>query len=224
MELRLHDQPLHLLPAHAAHDAARGIVFVADLHFGKTQTFQDAGVALPEGSDADTLCRLGDLCAATNAKTLVVLGDVFHARVDGMEPVIEAIARWCKARPHLKWIIVPGNHDRRVPWLSWFPDAEVIREGDSIGPWRTAHHPEQHVESPTLCGHWHPGIAIGDARIRKKVLPCFWLRGTTLVLPSFGTFTGCGRITREPGDRVFVPVKDQVVELPAQPRHSDRRG
>ena len=76
MTISFGQNDLQLLPEGAAFDASRGLLFVSDLHLGKTAVFRDAGLALPEGPDDRILTRLTDLIAQTAAKSLVVLGDV----------------------------------------------------------------------------------------------------------------------------------------------------
>ena len=211
MEIEIEGHPLFLLAEGAVFDSEMRALFVADLHLGKTTVFRDAGLALPDGPDATILARLARLIADTDAQTLTILGDVFHARASGIE---HQLAAWSTARPHLRIRIVPGNHDRRIPWKEWLPRAGILAEGDRVGPWCVAHHPPGKAEATTLCGHLHPGIAIGKARERKLRVPCFWLCRGALVLPAFGEFTGLHLIGREPADRVWIAANGKVVELP----------
>lgn len=213
LAIRHGSNDLQLLSEGAAFDTRRGLLFVSDLHLGKTAVFCDAGLALPEGPDDRILTRLTDLMAKTAAKSLVVLGDVFHAKSPGTQQVVEKLA---KHRGNVKWLIVPGNHDKRVPWAEWLPDAEILDEGELVGPWRVRHFPPEERVEPTLCGHLHPGIALGAARQRKVKLSCFWQRRGALVLPAFGDFTGMKLIAREPKDRVWVSINEQVVEVPTK--------
>lgn len=215
MDIQFGSRSLRLLPEGVAFDAVRRIVYVSDLHLGKAAVFRDAGLALPEGPDASILLRLAAIMEKTKARTLAVLGDVFHARSPGTAGAVAALALWRSARPRLQWRVVPGNHDRRVPWEDWLPGAEILTEGAPCGTaWRLAHHPPEKSEEPVLCGHLHPGIAIGSSRVRKLRLPCFWLRRQVMVLPAFGDFTGMSIIAREPGDQVWVAAGGKVTEVP----------
>ncbi len=213
MEIQLEGYALHLLAEGAAFDPIARTLFVADLHLGKTTVFRSAGLALPDGPDATILAHLTRLIADTDAQTLTILGDVFHARAPGIE---RTLAVWCAAHPHLRLRIVPGNHDRRIPWKEWLPGSEILAEGDRVGPWCVAHHPPRKADGITLCGHLHPGIAIGKARERKLRVPCFWLCHNAFVLPAFGEFTGLHMIGREPRDRVWIGANGKVVELPTR--------
>jgi hypothetical protein len=53
-----------------------------------------------------------------------------------------------------------------------------------------------------------------DGKRTSLRLPCFWLRESCLVLPSFGSFTGGQIVQPLPGHRVFTVLRDKVVELP----------
>jgi uncharacterized protein len=222
MQITLGENKLTLLPSLAALDEERRTLFVADLHLGKTTVFNDAGISLPGGSDDDTLLRLGGVIDQTGATTLVVLGDLFHARSKGMDRVLASLAAWRARHPSLHWMVVPGNHDRRVSWPEWLPDATVIHEGERVGPWHVAHHPSDHFDTLTLCGHLHPGISLGTHRLSKLTLPCFCHQGNNLVLPAFGSFTGLSRIRRSDGDKVWVALEQKVMAVPSVGKASAR--
>jgi DNA ligase-associated metallophosphoesterase len=206
--------PLFLLPSGAAFDQETKSLFIADLHLGKSSVLRDAGLGVPDGPDATVLSRIGNAVAQTQARTLVVLGDFFHARGVGMEQTLSLLAAWRNQHPELRWVVVPGNHDRRITWKAWLPDAEILVEGAQFHQWRLAHHPPESSEAPVLCGHLHPGVSFGPARRRKVKAPCFWQRRGVLVLPAFGEFTGLEIITREPGDRVWIAVGEGLMEVP----------
>lgn len=206
--------PLFLLPSGAAFDATARALFVADLHLGKSAVFRDAGLGVPDGPDAGVLHRIEQSLAKTSAQTLVLLGDVFHARGARMEQTLSLVTAWRDRHPRLRWVIVPGNHDRRIPWSEWLPGAEILSEGAAFGPWMLAHHPPESSPTPLLCGHVHPGISFGQARQRKVKAPCFWQRRGVLVLPAFGEFTGLEIIERESGDRVWLAVGECAMEVP----------
>jgi uncharacterized protein len=209
---------LTLLPQGAVWDADSRSLILSDLHLGKTGIFQHAGLALPEGADADTLAKLSRLCTDLQPLQLLICGDLLHARSAGTEPALEMLQNWQHQHPLPQWIIIPGNHDRRVPWGQWLPWATILPEGSLCGPWQLFHHPPEIPALPDtlrICGHLHPGIALGHARMSKLKAKCFWLRDQTLVLPAFGSFTGADPIARQLGDSAWVINADRVVKLPA---------
>lgn len=221
MNILIANQPLQLLSDAAAFDHELQTLFVADLHLGKTAVFREAGIALPHGPDAVILDRLSQLISVTGANKLVILGDVFHARTTGIQPVLDLISQWRAAHSYVKWLVVPGNHDRFVSWNEWLPGAEVVPSGSVLGQWRIAHHPPVMAENPTLCGHLHPGVSIGRRSERRLRVPCFWMRRNVLIFPAFGEFTGLQIIDRESDDQVWVASAGKIVELPP-PSHGYR--
>lgn len=205
---------LFLLPSGAAFDAERRTLFIADLHLGKSAIFRNSGLGVPDGPDAAVLARIESSLAQTSAQTLVLLGDIFHARGANMEQTLTLIAAWRERHSTIRWLVVPGNHDRKIPWQTWLPGAEILNEKSAFGPWIVAHHPPESSPTPLLCGHLHPGISFGHARRRKVKAPCFWQRRGVLVLPAFGEFTGLEIIARETGDRVWLAGGERTMEVP----------
>jgi len=188
-----------------------GTLIVADLHLGKATAFQAKGLAIPEGdSDAD-LQRLGTICEQVGATRLLINGDLFHSPA-GLTPAIERLLEtWLFIIPVPVQLII-GNHDaklRRLPAaLHPIPFTEaagfhIVHDPADAPPGR-----------PAICAHWHPVARIADGKRTSLRLPCFLLRDSILVAPSFGTFTGGAIIDRQKGDRVFVAPGDRVIEVP----------
>jgi uncharacterized protein len=197
---------LTLLPEGAVWCAAEQRLFLTDLHLGKTALFQQAGMPLPHGPDAETVQCLSQLVRDYCARSLVLLGDIFHAHSNCTQQAVDLLTQLHKELIPLEWIIIPGNHDRRVPWHQWCPWATILPEGSRLGQWQLFHHPpeEEGGDYLRLCGHLHPGIMLGSGRMSKLRAKCFWLRQGTLVLPAFGAFTGIDPIQRETGDKVWL--------------------
>jgi uncharacterized protein len=213
-EIEFCGHPLLLLPAGSVFDPAEKALFVADLHLGKSAVFRDSGLGVPDGPDAAMLQRLGKSLAQTNAQTLVVLGDLFHARTTAMEQTLALLREWQLQNAALRWLVVPGNHDHKIPWRDWLPAAEIMCEPASFGSWTLCHHPPKYSSRPVLAGHLHPGISFGPPRQRKVKAACFWQRNGILILPAFGEFTGLEIIERTSGDRVWISTGDRVLEVP----------
>jgi DNA ligase-associated metallophosphoesterase len=190
-----------------------GTLIVADLHLGKATAFQAKGLAIPEGdSDAD-LKRLGTICEQVGATRILINGDLFHSPA-GLTPEIERLLEtWLFIIPVPVQLII-GNHDaklRRLPAaLHPIPFTEaagfhIVHDPADAPPGR-----------PAICAHWHPVARIADGKRTSLRLPCFLLRDSILVAPSFGTFTGGAIIDRQKGDRVFVAPGDRVIEVPEE--------
>jgi DNA ligase-associated metallophosphoesterase len=216
MILSLPGTTLQLLPELAVFDPCIQVLYVSDLHLGKAAAFRDAGVPLPDGSDAETLQALSTLIHRTAAQRLVILGDVFHNRIARREALQALMSSWLARHTGLFLTIVPGNHDRRIQWDEWFPEAEILTPGSLIGTC-TLHHypPETFPESGlALCGHLHPGVSLSRRGLRSVTTPCFRLEQNVLTLPAFGAFTGLSIVTRTSENRFFVSLRKQVVEVP----------
>lgn len=205
---------LTLLTEGAAFVNSERTLIVADVHLGKSATFRARGVPVPEGDTARDLQRLLKLVRISGAARVVIAGDLFHAPA-GVTAELEMDLTEFLAELGVPVALVAGNHDR---WLATFPGSlEGLPHLDLGSSIRVIHDPQDAIAGPLhIAGHWHPVVRISDGRRRSLRLPCFLLRGTTLVLPAFGSFTGGAIIKQAPDDRVFVAHSGRVIELPRQ--------
>jgi DNA ligase-associated metallophosphoesterase len=217
MILVLSDISLQLLPELAAFDPSSRTLYVSDLHLGKAAAFREAGLTLPDGSDAETLDGLSRLILRIRARRVVILGDVFHDRIAGRGALHGLLAAWRDSHRALEVIIVPGNHDRRIQWDEWFSYAEILTPGSLMGGCALYHQPPgmSPENGLALCGHLHPGISLSRPGMRGVTAPCFWLQQRVLTLPAFGSFTGLSIVARTGANRFFVSLRKEVVEVPA---------
>lgn len=212
MNISILNQTLVLLPDKVAL-LPDGTLVVADLHLGKATAFQAKGLAIPEGdSDAD-LRRLGIVCEQVAARRILINGDLFHSPAGLTAEIEQLLETWLFTLPIPVQLIV-GNHDRKLRRL---PAAlNPVPSAEAAG-FHIVHDPADAPPGvPSIAGHWHPVARIADGKRTSLRLPCFLLRGSTLVLPSFGTFTGGAIIDRQKGDRVFVAPADRVIEVPEE--------
>lgn len=205
---------LHLLPERAVFLEERGMLLVADTHWGKAASFRAGGIPVPGGTTLAGLIRLDAALARTGAREIVFLGDFLHARSGRTPATLTALAEWRGRHSDRELHLVRGNHDRGAG----DPPASLgIRCVD--GPVRTGafllnHHPISPTDGWCLAGHLHPVVRlVGPARERQR-LPCFWVGRRALVLPAFGEFTGGADVVPLPGDRVFVVADRTVIEVP----------
>lgn len=207
------NQPsLTLLPEGAAFCTHRSALIVADLHLGKSATFRARGLPVPEGDTARDLERLTHLVHKHHALELVLAGDMFHAPA-GVTPELEAALAEFLTQLAIPVTLVIGNHDAK---LTRIPAGLLsVAHHDLSENLRVIHDPSAaNGGSFHIAGHWHPVVKIPDGRRASLRLPCFLCRDNTLVLPSFGSFTGGALIPRKTADRVFVAHRESVVELP----------
>lgn len=206
-------QTLRLLPERAAFWQEARTLLVADLHWGKSQTFRALGMPVPGDALEDDLARLRRALERTDAARLVVLGDLIHAR-EGVTPdVTERVGAWRRAHP-VPALLVRGNHDRHVPELPAEWRIGTVAGVCTDGPFRFVHDPDRHRDADgyVLAGHIHPAARVGRGRTALRV-PAFHFGEEVGVLPAFGSFTGGTVLPRRPTDRVYGIADDEVFAL-----------
>jgi DNA ligase-associated metallophosphoesterase len=203
---------LRLLPEGALWIAEGKLLVVADIHLGKSAAFRARGLPVPEGDTARDLKRLLKLTGKHNAAHLVIAGDLFHAPT-GITPELDAALVDFISRLGIPITLVAGNHDVKIQRLP--ARLTSVPHLDLESHLRVIHDPAHATgDRLNIAGHWHPVVRIPDGRRTSLRLPCFLFRNNTLVLPAFGSFTGGAILAPDPDDRVFVPLRDEVVEIP----------
>jgi DNA ligase-associated metallophosphoesterase len=204
---------LSLLPEGAVFLTDSATLVVADIHLGKSAVFRAKGLPVPEGDSARDLARLVALAGKSQARHLVIAGDLFHAPT-GVTPQLEIDLVAFMERLGIPVTLVVGNHDVKIPRLPM--ELLSVPHLDLGSHLRIVHDPAHAGgERLHIAGHWHPVVKIPDGRRTALRLPCFLYRHNTLVLPAFGSFTGGAMLHPKPDDRVFVALREKVVELPA---------
>lgn len=191
---------------------ARRAVLVADLHVGKAEAFRAGALPLPEGSSQETLDRLSRVLASTDAESLYMLGDLWHARTGRTQRIHELLFRWREKHNQVRMTLIEGNHDRRAGQLPQGSDIESCSELRLDGL-VLKHHPEEDSEGYVLSGHIHPAVRLVGAGRQSERLPCFWFGERVGVLPAFGEFTGSATVYPSKNDRVFVIAGSDVCEV-----------
>jgi DNA ligase-associated metallophosphoesterase len=206
-----HGIPLVLSPDGAVFLTKTSTLVAADVHLGKSAAFRAHGLPIPEGDTARDLSRLIELARLHGAAELVIAGDLFHGP-SGITPEIEdELLRFTEVL-QIPLHLVGGNHDARIKRL---PGGIVSVPLFDRGGIRIIHDPaDAGPEGMHLAGHWHPIAKIPDGKRTSLRMPCFLLRRNTLVVPAFGSFTGGAVVRPESGDRIFVTLRENVVEVP----------
>ncbi len=217
IEIDLAGERVVLLAARALYWAAEATLFVADPHFGKSDSFQAAGLPVPSGATADDLARLSRCLDETGAQRLIILGDFFHTRASQSEQVIEALEGWRGRHRTLSVTLIAGNHDRHAGPPPASLNIIGVCEPYLLGPFACHHEPPQRQSQvPTryaLAGHVHPVATLRDVDGTRLRLSCFHVGQSTTVLPAFGAFTGGHAIRARLGDRVFVVGPEDIAEI-----------
>ncbi|HEY6529140.1 MAG TPA: ligase-associated DNA damage response endonuclease PdeM [Cellvibrionaceae bacterium] len=208
IRLRLLGHTLSLLPARALFWHERRTLIVADIHLGKAQTFQRAGIAIPGHSLDDDLQRLTNVITKTQARHLLVLGDFVHHRSGLTQRVQRKIKKWCAALGADITLIL-GNHDQpNTAFLKTLP-IRLVQNHEQT-PFTFTHDSMPKIpntdERFVFMGHLHPIINFRGSNIR---LPAFAFYEHHCVLPAFSYFTG-GWVTERKGLRAVFGVVDGV--------------
>jgi DNA ligase-associated metallophosphoesterase len=208
-----------LVPGRAAYLPATSTLLVADLHLGKAATFRSKGIPVPEGSAQKDLARLALLVAATRAKRLLVLGDLFHAKSGCTE---EVFAEFTAARGRFsdtEVLLVAGNHDRSVGRLPAGLGIDSVLRTHDEPPFHFVHEPGTPLPEPdrdepfTIAGHLHPVIALAAPSGDRLIDRCFVAEPGLLVMPAFGSFTGGHRMSPTDRSRVWIARDDGVADV-----------
>lgn len=209
------DHRINLRGDGSAFNAAQASLWVADLHLGKDASFRSAGVPVPAGPTNHTLGKLAAAVGACAAKRLIIVGDMVHNHASWSDSTVLAWRRWREQFSEVEVVLVRGNHDRGAD--RWPGDLGITQVGESWqqGGVAFCHEPCAKAEQPTVCGHLHPGYSVRERGGGRLLAGCFWIQPAQLVLPAFGAFTGYGRISPQPGDRVAMLIDDDVWEVPA---------
>ena len=203
---------LNLLPEGAVYLVDSRTLVLADLHLGKAAAFRQQGLPVPEGDTSRDLGRVRALVEKCGAGRLVVAGDMFHAP-SGITPELVSELTEFLESIGIPVTLVLGNHDTKLRVIP--TGFECVRELDLGSGVSVVHDPADALGTGfQLCGHLHPIVKIPDGKRTSLRFPCFFNSRNHLVLPAFGTFTGGAIIHPKPEDRVFVALRDQVIELP----------
>lgn len=186
----------------------RSLLVVSDLHLGKAERIARLGGSmLPPYETRDTLTRLDAEIAATQARSVVCLGDSFddRAAADGLaEEPVNWLTRLMAGR---RWVWIEGNHDPGPLTLAGSHLAEL-----QSGP-LTFRHIARAGASGEISGHYHPkaAVSLGGRRVSR---PCFLYDSDRVILPAFGTYTGGLRCTDPAVCRLMRPDARAVLTGP----------
>lgn len=222
------DADIVLMPGRVAFLPATKTLLVADLHLGKAATFRHRGIPVPEGSSQKDLARLAMLVAATHARRLLVLGDLFHARSGCTSEVFDEFTAAREEFASTEVLLVAGNHDRSVGRLPAGLGIDSVLRTHDEPPFHFVHEPgtplpEPHRDEPfTVAGHLHPTISVSAPSGDRFTDRCFFAETGLLVMPAFGSFTGGHRVKPTESSRVWIARDDGVVEVTslARPRRA----
>ncbi len=208
---------IELLPGRAAFLPASRSLLVADLHLGKAATFRRAGIPVPEGSSRGDLRRLAALLGATDARRLLILGDLLHAAAGCTPAVIAEFRALRDTFPGVLFHLVLGNHDGAAGRHREALGLDACSERLDEPPHHFVHAADGGVDTRTagltVAGHVHPRVVLRSAAGDRLAERCFHLDAGILTLPAFGSFTGGSTIGVTPASRAWIAGDQAVVEV-----------
>ncbi|MFU8881250.1 MAG: ligase-associated DNA damage response endonuclease PdeM [Rhodobacterales bacterium] len=177
-------ETLHARASGALFWPAQSLLCVSDLHFGKSERrVRRGGMVLPPYEVHDILTRLQADLAATQADTVVCLGDSFDD-IAAHHGLPEAARLWiARLQAGRRWIWAEGNHDPGPVDLGGTHLAELAL------PPLTFRHIAKPDGVAEISGHFHPKAVI-RTRAGTVRRPAFLIDDTRVILPAYGTYTG----------------------------------
>ena len=214
---------LHALSSGALWWPDADLLCVSDLHLGKSERIaRRSGQSLPPYETRDTLTRLGDDLARTEARTVICLGDSFDDLTAAASLPEEELLWITKLQAGRRWIWIEGNHDPGPMSLG----------GSSLHEFSHQNLMFRHVSSSEtsgeVSGHYHPKASL-KARGRLITRPAFLFDNTRLILPAYGTYTGGLRSTSAILDQIMGPEALAILTGPVptcipMPRRKETNG
>jgi DNA ligase-associated metallophosphoesterase len=187
------------------------MLIISDLHVGKAAHFRKNGIPMSTEILNKDLKRLAFLLSFFKAKSLMVVGDLFHAN---MNAELDVFRNWLNSLGAIKLILVKGNHDRISASIAeLFKDWEISNTL-FIQPFKFIHDgDDDELSAFRIAGHTHPGVLIKGKGKQKLRLPCYQVSKNQLTLPAFSLFTGLN--TTPPKEKIvnYAFTDEDIFEI-----------
>lgn len=187
----------------------QGILFIADIHLGKTNHFRKSGIPIPYSVAQENINALRMALERCHPKDVFFLGDLFHSTYNSSwDEMIDLLDSFSGTKFHL----IEGNHDILSPEKYVAAGLTFHAEGLQIGPFSLCHHPQHVDHSYVLCGHLHPGVRISGKGKQGMRFKCFWIGREMMVFPSFGPFKGMKVVQPASDDRIYLITSEGILD------------
>ena len=214
-KINLFDDELTLLPQRAVYLEKHKTLLASDLHLGKSGHFRNAGIAVPSQLAFTDLDILTGILNEFNVDRLIILGDLFHAKMNSDWKFFE---EWRKKHSQLQIELVKGNHDVLID--EYYNELNILLHNEFcvFNKFLLTHStPEESAVknescSYTISGHVHPAVRLMGKGRQSVTLPCFYFSEKYALLPAFGRFTGKAFIPVTKKDKVYVIVETEGEE------------
>ncbi|MEM1236102.1 MAG: ligase-associated DNA damage response endonuclease PdeM [Pseudomonadota bacterium] len=192
------------------------MLVVSDLHLGKAdRVARRSGAMLPPYETQDTLQRLETDIRASQAATVICLGDSFDD-LAAAESLSEDERLWiARLQAGRRWIWIEGNHDPGPVDFGGTHLAEL-----NVGP-LIFRHIAVVGQVGEISGHYHPKARM---TVRGRVIsrPAFLYDVDRLILPAYGTYTGGLRsddetlkgLMRKDARAILTGARPHVIPMP----------
>lgn len=211
MNIKWGGQNWTLLPERALYWHEASTLILSDLHLGKAERFQQAGIPISSQIHIEDLNRMRQLLARLHPLRIWILGDFLHTpRSQPTSLVTEFLSL---RGQNQTWSLVLGNHDAKDARLlqAWGFD-QIVNELVEAGIYFRHTHAKSANQGLSIEGHVHPVVIVGFNRERLR-LPCFAMTTQRLLLPAFGEFTGGYEISRKNEQRVCAIAEGRIYEV-----------
>ncbi|PZV07922.1 MAG: phosphoesterase [Leptolyngbya sp.] len=204
---------LKLLSDKAIYLSDVDILLVSDVHLGKSETFQAAGIPVSNQVNQASLQRLQTLCETFQPETLFILGDLFHSKLALVDEVLDGWFNFLAAT-QVDVNLILGNHDRALVSTLQQLSIKCITTAIQVENVVLSHEPSPQPTCLNICGHVHPCIRL-KSKLDNLRLPCFYFdyAQNMLILPSFGEFTGGYEMPLTRNSTAYIVAGDRVIAI-----------
>ncbi|TZF83985.1 ligase-associated DNA damage response endonuclease PdeM [Pedobacter sp. BS3] len=212
MRINSHGEELILDEERALFWPEHHLLVISDLHLGKTAHFRRGGIQVPATLARTDLQRLSALFDKYRPLILLVTGDMFH---HGLNTDIDEFEGWRKQYPHIRFILVKGNHDKLKTADYARLDIEICEHSFCLGPFCFIHDAPRRTadELYAISGHIHPGVSLSGKAKQRLRFPCFYFGRDYAILPAFSAFTGLSMIYPETGEHIYAIMPGKVLQV-----------
>lgn len=187
-------------------------LIISDLHLGYEGALNAQGFMIPRIQYKKILKRLKEILSRTDAKKIIVNGDLKHefGKISKQEfKEIEDFINFLKEEFN-EIILIKGNHDNFTRFIAENKGLQVydnysvenflVLHGDKI--------PENQIkEDNIIIGHEHPSIGLRSGE-RVEKIKCFlkgnWNNKNIIIMPSFNFISEGSDILREKSISPFL--------------------
>lgn len=209
MEIKVGTEQIRLLAEKAI--LWKDILILADFHLGKTSHFRKQGIAMPASVIHKELSNIYTLLVDYSPSRILFLGDLFHS---DHNQEWEFFGELRNKFDEIHFELISGNHDilsqECYERYNITVHQEFLREQNFLfthEPWEE----ELGENEINFCGHIHPGFRIARKN-ESFTLPCFFFYQNRMILPAYGHTTGLQILPPKPESKVFLIVKNSILE------------